>query len=401
MPSLPKLGIICDDPPVNETVIAHGMCRVNARLIRALSHSITQVATATYSNGYRYQDLIPDIQDRYISTEFPRLLQKGLGRFLPQIRNRSIAFHFKLSYLVKQLHQTETDWVFCPCGANPTSLERGVKLAQASNLPLALYLVDDFLESAILSGNQHNLQLAQQQVPQWLEKTEKVFVISPGLRQLLLDRYGIDSVVLPLPYELPPAPPAIPSLTDQIIFVGSLSHFYIEGLKQLAALLDQFHQETGTFIALRLTTSNSNHAKKVIGNFHCLRCQPCHTPTELYQEIASSLFCFAPYSFEKKYEAMVRTSFPSKMMDYLAASSLIVVYAPAYSSSAQYFNQHNLPLWIDNQAALHEVIIEQLQQRQHYGTSYREVVQRYHALAFIRNTIIGTLSYSLSKDCTS
>jgi len=388
-----KLVFITDGTPVNEEVMAYGMCRVNSRLLRALDEYVGLVATTRYSNAYQYKDLVEDIQDKCIMIMFPYWLEKILGRFLPQLRSQNTAFRIMLPSLVKRLLQTGANWVFCSCGADPKILDKGFQLAQASGLPLAIYLVDDFLESALLSENQENLKIAKEKVPYWLSKAEKIFVISDGLRQLLLERYKVNSIVLPLPYELPQKPVDLNSVqkNNQIIFVGSLSHFYIDGLRQLAYILDEINQNFNTCITLRLTSPDLDHAKKVIGKFLCLRCKSCPTTTELYQEIASSLFCFLPYSFDKKYKIMVKTSFPSKTLDYLAAAKSIILYAPDYSSSTQYFSQHQLLTWIDNPINLYQIVIDHMKNKFNYTEQYHHVLRNFHALECIKDKIINNL----------
>ncbi|MFM5955821.1 MAG: hypothetical protein ACKOQ2_01425, partial [Dolichospermum sp.] len=96
----------------------------------------------------------------------------------------------------------------------------------------------------------------QEKVPYWLSESQKIFVISDGLRQLLLERYKLDSVVLPLPYELPQDSLNLEVVheSNQIMFVGSLSHFYVDGVRQLAEILDEINQSLNTSITLRLTS---------------------------------------------------------------------------------------------------------------------------------------------------
>ena len=300
-----------------------------------------------------------------------------------------------LPNLVKRLRETEVNWIFCPCGADPKILHKGFQLAQSSGLSLSVYLVDDFLESAILSKNQENLRIAQEKVPYWLSKADRIFVISEGLRQLLLERYKLDSVVLPLPYELSQdsVNSELVGEPNQIMFVGSLSHFYVDGIKQLAKILDEINQTFNISITLRLTSCTIDYANQIIGNFQCLRCKPCLTMVELYQEIASSLFCFAPYSFDKKHEIMVKTSFPSKTMDYLAHAKLIVLYAPTYSSSAQYFAEKGLSVCVNNPKELREIVINQIKHKLNYTEQYHLVLNQFHSLEFIRDNIINNLTF--------
>ena len=389
-----KLAFITDATPVDEQVMAHGMCRVNTRLLRALDQHVSLVITTLYSNAYQRKHLLKEIQNKSVLIAFPYWIQRIVGRFLPKLRSPEFTFQFMLPNLVKSLRKAEANWIFCSCGADPKILDKGFQLAKASGLPLAVYLVDDFLESAILSENQENLKIAQEKVCYWLSEAEKIFVISDGLRQLLLERYKLDSVVLPLPYELPQGSVNLEVVheSNQIMFVGSLSHFYVDGIKQLAKILDEINQTFNTSITLRLTSCTIDYANQIVGNFQCLRCKPCLTMVELYQEISSSLFCFAPYSFDKKHEIMVKTSFPSKTMDYLAHAKLIVLYAPTYSSSAQYFAENGLSACVNNPQELREIIITQMKHKLNYTEQYNLVLNQFHSPELIKQIIIENLN---------
>lgn len=390
-----RLGVITDGTPVSEQVLAFGMCRVNTRLFRALSENIAIIATTIYTNAYNHRDIVEELQDRCVLVAFPRSLQRIAGRFFPQLGDENAAFQWMLPKLVRKLRESQANWIFCPCGADPAALGRGFMLAQVSRLPLAVYLVDDFLSAATLSGNKEHLHIAQHDVPQWLRKVRKIFVISEGLRQRLQELYNLDSIVLPLPYKLPPKP--VEQLSsqnqEQIIFVGNLSHFYIDGLRQIATVIDDLNKQENRILTLRVTSSNINYLKSLVGDFACLRCQPCPTPENLYQEIASSLLCFAPYSFDITYKTMVASSFPSKMIDYLAVGKCILTYGPDYSSSVVYFKQNGLSevLCNENKSALRDIILKQLNQRQNYSEKYRAVVQRYHSYNYIQQQIVSSL----------
>jgi hypothetical protein len=389
-----KIAVITDDIPLKDSLFASGMQRVNTRLFRALSHNLQLIIAVNFGAVYRKRDIAEDLQDKSKLVSFPRLLVKSLGRIFPVLRNSDKIFERKIQGFSKHLQRSNIDWLFCPCGSNPNSLGRGLTLAKASGLPLAVYLVDDFLAGAHLSQNEDHLELAKSRVPEWLKRVDKIFVITEGLKNRIKDIYSLDSTVLNLPYELPIQPIKVIDRSDlQIIFVGSLSHFYIDGLRQIASVIDDINNCRSQKISLRLTSSNISRARTLIGEFDCLVVKSCSTTEDLYQEITSSLICFAPYSFDLKYKEMVASSFPSKMMDYFSAGKFILNYSPSYATSSSYFCSHELPelVNIEDPNLLREAIENQLKDRRDWSELYQDVVLKKHSYSDISKSILSSL----------
>ncbi len=392
-----RLAIVTDGTPVSEDIWATGMCRVNTRLFMALFDHITLIAAGSLENTYSYKDIDKELRKKSFLLAFPRPLMRILKRFrfFPKLWDEEMVFQLMLPKLIRELHQRKTNWIFCPCGVNPSNLGRGVRLAKASGLPLAVYMVDDFLAGAVLSGNKEHLLIAKRDVPKWLAQVQKIFVISEGLRRRVKELYNLDSIVLPLPYDLPPKSSYLSPIYNQrqIIFVGSLSHFYLDGLKQIAVVLDKLNQEEQISVTFKILGSHPSLVKMLIGDFACIRCEVCEDMASFYKEINSSLLCFAPYSFDLKYKEMVSSSFPSKMLDYLSVGRFIVTYGPDYASSVEYFREKKLPTVIcnENSSDLSKIIQIQLKEQKDYNQRYREVVQDYHSSRLIADQVISNL----------
>jgi hypothetical protein len=103
--------------------------------------------------------------------------------------------------------------------------------------------------------------------------------------------------------------------------------------------------------------------------------------------------CFAPYSFQENSKVMVSTSFPCKMMDYLAASKFILVYGPKYSSSVQYFKEHGLSqvLFEEDLEALQNTIMNQINTPIDYSKTYQKVLRTNHSYVSVSNVIVKSL----------
>ena len=399
MRSKVKLAIVTDNPPVRADVKAWGMCRVNTRLFRALSENIVIIISGSQRYMYSSKDLDDNTRARcIIGSSIPTII-KQIGVVFPTIINEELEFKINLSRYLKKIHNSSANWIFCPCGVNPHSLYRGIRLAQACNLPIAVYLVDDFLSGAELSGDTATLRTAQQDIPLWLKQVDQIFVISDGLKSRIRNLYNLDSVVLPLPYALgsydkPPGNSLEQTGTDQeVIFVGNLSHFYTDGLKQMAQTVDEINSTLGSNIKLRLTLPSIKDAQHKIGHYDCIKCKPCVDNLDLYHAIHSSILCFAPYSFREDYKIMVSTSFPSKILDYLSAARHILILGPPYATSVNYFNKNqlNTVLTSENPKKIREIIIRQLNDNMEYSNKYREVVWQNHDPKQVALQIISTL----------
>jgi hypothetical protein len=311
-------------------------------------------------------------------------------------RMRNLGFRFILPVLVRKVRKANAQWIFCPCDPNPFDLEQAVLLARACKLPLAVYLVDDFVECSRFTGNKEYLHVALRDVPGWIRSADKVFVISEGFRARVKELYGKDSTVLSLPFDLGGAVDEKRPVEKehQIIFVGNLTHFYFDGIKAMAAMLDELNQTREVPLVLRLTLPNIDYVKKVVGDFKCIRCVPCQGLDDLRAEIAGSLMAFVPYSFDPQYKVMVQTSFPSKILSCLAASRYVLVYGPEDSSSVRYCRQHGLSEVIDKDdvGALRDAVLRQLSMKADHGEKYREVIQKEHASDKIAGKFLAGLN---------
>lgn len=390
-----RVAVIASDAPVSEDALAAGLCHVNTRLFKALNSALSIV----FVSNARLCDIDPELRGKsvvinspFIFKVFRKVLTSLFGR-----RMQNVGFRLILPQLVSQLRKSGANWIFCPCGLNPFDLERAFLLAKASKLPLAVYLVDDFLSGNILLGHKERLQAARNDVAEWIRGVDKVFVISDGFRMRIKELYGKDSIVLPLPYNVKEKQSATSVVREeQIIFVGHLSHFYIDGLRLLAAFLDDLNSQRERPVMLRLTLPHLDLARKMVGNFKCIQCASCDGLDALHHEIGRSLLAFVPYSFDLKYRVMTQTSFPSKLLLCLAAASNVLVYGPEDSTAARYFCEHDLQTVFckDDPAAFRDLAARLIMERKDHNERYRAVLQAVHASDKVADKIVSNLRIS-------
>jgi len=392
----PRIAAIATDPPVKDGVLAWGLSPVNKCFFKALDPYLGII----FCSNARLEDIEPQLQKKCILINRPFIFKsiRKIARMLFGGSMCNKGFRFILPKLVRQLKEAKVQWVFSPCDSNPFELERAILLAQGSQLPLAVYLVDDFIEGSRLVNIKDQCQSAMRDLPHWIGCANKVFVISEGFRERIKALYGIDATVLPLVYDLdnPSKIKSDSSKYNQIIFVGNMSHFYADGVKALATILDELNKTRDVPLVLRVTLSDISFVRNKIGNFKCIQCAPCQRLDELKAEIASSLMAFVPYSFDVQYKIMTETSFPSKILPCLAAARHVLVYGPEYSSLVRYFREHEIGeiLSQDDLGLLRESVLAQVKSKTDNSEKYRQVLREVHDPKKVMERFLAVLQES-------
>lgn len=110
------------------------------------------------------------------------------------------------------------------------------------------------------------------------------------------------------------------------MFVGNISNLYLQGLKDIASVIDQLNTDADQNIRLMFTYNTETEVRKIIGDYKCICSRRIETEKELRREMNQSLFCFMPYSDKANLQIMQNTSFPSKLTEYMASARSIVIY---------------------------------------------------------------------------
>jgi hypothetical protein len=373
-------------------VVSHGMSRVNGRLLGCLTPELKAGIVNRAGAWWKEDDLAPSMRNLHRPNSFLQRIQRFLGSRSPDKTKVGFAEGALLSWWLKsQSALQHGDLLFCPCGADPGSAIRAYRLAKAAKLRCALYLVDDFTESHRLAHGKA-LDLSIQSELSGAIQGSKILTISEGLQARIHDVYGVSSSVVPLPYhESPPLPESEPA--SQILFVGNVSHFYQDGLRDMAKAIAETNEQTGANLTLRITLGKPEKVDREIGSYPFIVCGSSGGSEDLSREISRSLLCFLPYSFKEEYRVMVSTSFPSKLLDYLASARSVLCYAPSYASSTQYFKAHSLPQSLSQESQPHikRLLVEHLDTKPNHSAIYRETLKREHSQAHVRECLTEAL----------
>jgi hypothetical protein len=378
-----------EDFPASEKAVSHGLSRVNGRIFGCLRPEFSALIVNRSGEWWKQDDLFDNLRDvsaphlflqrvaRAISAKFPDLFTEGLiftlwARLGGNIRNG--------------------DWLFCPCGSSPQPAIRAAALARSLNLRLALYLVDEFQSAHRLSSGEDMPPRTKELVRKSLAQAEAVFTITSGLADCLRSQCSIEPKVLSLPYP-DVSTPRVTRPENQILFVGNASHFYIEGLTDLVRVLTELREDNGFAPVLKITLGKAEYLPPWLRNNDLICLGPSGGSEDLAREIASSALCFLPYSFGEEFKTMVKTSFPSKLLDYLAHAKHILCYAPEYSTSVKYFKKHKLETCLTRRStnALRNLLEHLILNAPNHSHLYRKAL-RFHDVRIIRSIILNTLA---------
>lgn len=382
-----KIIAYAEDFPAAEHVVSHGLSRVNGRLLDCLRPELD--ALLANRCGYWWQDA--DLATGLKKVRQPPAWLRRMNRFLS---DHAPGFFPESELIIAWARMRgglqKGDWLFCPCGSQPEPAIRAGLLARKLNLKLALYLVDHFEAAHRLRYGSEIPEALLHQTHEVLGQADAVFTITRELAEHIQPHCRIEPTVLPLPY--PQTNPALSNqLRKQILFVGNASHFYLDGLCDLVEALESL--PTKDKATLRITLGKRDQLPPALRDSSLVETGPNGGSEELGGEIAGSVFCYLPYSFDPKFREMVTTSFPSKLLDYLAHAKSILCYAPEDSTSARYFAHHGLEtaLTIRDGNKLKAVISRLIQKTSDCSDSYRKALLS-HDPRTIRNTILETVA---------
>lgn len=384
-----RIFIYTEAPPVHRDVVAHGLYRAGAPILRSIGDHIDGIAI--YPSGRRFEGHDLDQELAPLCRALPRIptmLCKALRRY-PAL-DFGVADALPALMLARTVRASTADILFAFVGADYAMLTRAARLAALAGKSYVLYLVDDFLLPLRIAGaTKEELQRAGGKARVALRGAKHVFAITEGLCEHLRESYGISPTTLPLAFELEPRPMLPPKM--QVVYVGSINFLYAEGLRDLFKAVDRVRMVTGADLTVRLTVPAEVAVRELGALPRFVVSTPAETSEALAQEIASSLFAFLPYSFDSREKAMVTTSFPSKSMEYLAYARSIVVHGPDYGVTTRLFREVGLPSVVQSPRELEEAVRVHLETWPEHSEVYRKYLAAVHSLAAARKKLCDEL----------
>jgi len=379
-----QLFVYAEAPPLAGDVVTHGLFRASTPMLRAVRDTIDVIALFPWDRHFRAAMLDPVLAPL---CRAPSLLLTWLRLAMRRLSLRPMESRLAATLVGGRAARSKAEHILCLEGSDPDVLADVAAVAARAGKPFSVYVVDDFLIPMRLAGaGEATIEAARQRARTLLQRADHVFAISDGLGKIFEKDFGVTTTTLPLVFE--PGPQYAEPLRKQILFVGSVNFLYADALRQLLAVVTQVRAQTGEDLVIRLT-SPSAAALGELPPF--VTVAPLKGAEALARELSASLFAFLPYSFEEKVADMVRTSFPSKLMEYLAYARSIVAFAPDYANSSAYFRDFGLPYLVHDLAALKATILLHLREQPMHASLYRQQLQSVHAPTVARNILLSSL----------
>jgi hypothetical protein len=380
------LFIYAESPPLDENIATHGLYRAGTPILKAVHDRIARIALYPMDRRYGMESVAATL--RPLCRSLPRAftLIRALRKrfFRDDFENNIIA-----GIVGSWARRSPAAQILALEGSDPEVLARVDAIAAKAGKPFSVYLVDDFAWSMRLSGkSEADIAATARRMQNSLRRARHVFAITDELGVLLHEQFGVSPVTLHLAFQ--PGTRPNPPVKDQIFFLGSVNFLYADALKVLIEIVGRLRAETGRDLTIRLTSSAARNELGLLPVF--VTAAPIVGAEALSEEIAASLLAFLPYSFDEKLRTMVTTSFPSKAMEYLAYARSILVYAPGYSNSAQFFVRGGLPTIAATPQALEQAIRDHLEAAPDHSGVYHDYLERNHSPSVARSTILKTLA---------
>lgn len=390
------LLIYLEDAPLNSRIVGTGLSKAFNATLRGLVSDATRVCVvqthqsvdpAHFSEDWCEQPAWAAPRLDWVLARIYTRLPWPLARQAATLHGRWIAL--RLQRAMPGLLPAGTR-VFSPVGVDPLTLVRGESLAQALFSDFEPYLVDDLQHHPANTRWYADLAGA---LPDLLSRSARVYCITDGLSDLLRARHGVQAHTLRLVAEAASMGSAdFTNISRKIdghfaFFLGSINHLYAAGLKLLVSQVDELRQASRQDLTIRVS-SNADQVRAALGqvpSWVILGSISDHD--QLKREIATSNFCFLPYSFADEAKSMVETSFPSKIIDYLAYANAILVLAPESSVPFKLLHDHGLPYACSTPLSMHQHLTTLLYKRPNLNHRYQDILKQLFSVAAMRRTL--------------
>lgn len=376
----PRVLLYFEDPPTRDGVVSAGLSRVNRHVVSALGGAFAGgiCISTSIRRPLHDDDLQPEFREKALWGFRLRLAPDSLLPAILKFTGRAFSLPSRAVKGLQQQLMGRGDLLLATIGTDIGALSRALAVAKSLGVPVVAYLVDDATANSVIArkpinaGDERDFQRA-------LLECKAVFCITKGLAEATEARYGVRTTFVNLPFVAPPVSP-VGARTNQIVFIGSTSHFYQDGLAECAESVANLRRK-GFNISLTFTMK-SPFAAGLAQAFgpDSIEFQPCGTDEDLRKLLAQAAACFMPYSFHERFRQMVKSSFPSKMTEYLAAASHIITYAPAYATSTLSMKDSNLDTVITehSRTRLEGAIEKAVNYRKDFSASYRSALHHEH-----------------------
>jgi glycosyltransferase involved in cell wall biosynthesis len=339
VPDLPKFAIVSHYLPPSR----YGQPRVLQRLLQNFSASSYQLLSVeNYDRSVsRHDQDAPWLPGAYVHINSGNVWRymtnrRPLNRIAP-VLNAFPAILVRARGIARVIERERCE-VVVGCSGDIADLPATWLACRQTGARFVAYMFDDYVEQwAFLSPLRRLAKVFERRFAR-----DAITVVVPNeyLRRQYAARYGdgIDLTVINNPWLSEPASsrsPAIQSRYVRITYTGSIYHVHFDAFQNLAAALrilgNNYRLEIYSATATEVLAANG------VDNF-TYHGHVSDSESTTVQQNADILFL--PLAFKSTAQAVVRTSAPGKLGEYLASGRPILIHAPADTFIAWYGREH-------------------------------------------------------------
>lgn len=235
----------------------------------------------------------------------------------------------------------------CSSGDDLLDVPSGFYASRMAGVPFYVYLFDTYSHMWI---NPRTRFLGRLLEPLILKRAAGIIVTNESVRELLCERYGVESVVIHNPCDLSAYEGAASREPGgdgavKVVYTGAVYEAHYDALKNLVAAIEALGRPE---VKLHLYTAAAHDllaARGIRGPAVVLHGHQPIFAIPAIQQGADVLFL--PFSFDTPYPELIRISSPSKVGEFLAARRPVLVHAPPDSFVSKYFREHDCGLVVD------------------------------------------------------
>ena len=211
------------------------------------------------------------------------------------------------------------------------------KTAQRHRLPLAGLFLDWFPAMKGHYGHKWTQGILSRRYRELYAACDLAFCTSDGMRELL-GPHPNSKVVYPMPgrYVVPEKSWLPSNGKFRLVYVGSVENFYG---RMLCSLVKKI--EATSDLEITVVGPNADWPKQLLKRARAagiyLGFKP---PEEAAKVLASADALLAVMSFEKEHELFMRTSFTTKLLDYVAFGKPVILWGPEYCEPVRVARKH-------------------------------------------------------------
>ena len=384
-----NLCVYLEDAPVGDSCFATGLSKALVPLLREVAARTSSSFILQAHQNVNDADILRFGSATIVASKFHHYVARAASKLPFWLGNVVARLHG--THLGREQHNfagaSESMVCWSAIGVDPLSVTRACAFAVASGLDFEAYLVDDIETHP---SNQGKLGL-HSAVRRGLRTAAAVYAITPELASRCAELYGIPVTCLPLTAEIPPPPQGHNVCpTYFAAYLGSINHLYEDGLKLLFQMVAELRSSIGLELRVRMVSRPADVARLFDGAVPDWVVSGAEDSLMgVAAALSDSQFCYLPYSRRDSAHAMVRSSFPSKLLDYLSWARHIVVFAPNDSVPFNLFNRERLAGATCSPSELRDRLGALVGKTDSESAQYRDVLIRHHGPGQASSIIFG------------